>query len=88
LPRTSSASNDAAAGDGVYRHRRPRRDPADEFEVFRALVDKGMPIAPFGVTETVVKQQLKLANVSPALLDAYREGEISYVGDTILQLSG
>lgn len=55
--------------------------PADEFQVFRALVDKGMPTADvaarFGVTETVVKQRLKLANVSPALLDPYRDGKIT-----------
>jgi ParB family transcriptional regulator, chromosome partitioning protein len=53
--------------------------PADEFEAFRALIDKGMPpadvAARFGVTEAVVKQRLKLANVSPVILDAYRAGK-------------
>jgi ParB family transcriptional regulator, chromosome partitioning protein len=55
--------------------------PADEFDAFKALTDKGMPpadvAARFGVTEAVVKQRLKLANVSPVLLDAYRDGEMT-----------
>jgi ParB family chromosome partitioning protein len=55
--------------------------PADEFDAFKALTDKGMPTADvaarFGVTEAVVKQRLKLANVSPALLDVYRDGEMT-----------
>lgn len=55
--------------------------PADEFDAFKALTDKGMPpadvAARFGVTEAVVKQRLKLANVSPVLLEAYRDGEMT-----------
>jgi ParB family transcriptional regulator, chromosome partitioning protein len=55
--------------------------PADEFEAFRALIDKGTPAADvaarFGVTETVVKRRLKLANVSPKLIAAYRNGEMT-----------
>ena len=55
--------------------------PADEFEAFRALVDDGMPVADiaarFGVTETVVQKRLKLARVSPKLLDAFRRGEMT-----------
>jgi ParB family transcriptional regulator, chromosome partitioning protein len=50
--------------------------PADEFEAFRDLVDKGVPVpdiaARFGVSDTVVKQRLKLARVSPSILKAYR----------------
>ena len=46
--------------------------PADEFEAFRDLADKGLPAADiaarFGVTETVVAKRLKLANVSPLIL--------------------
>lgn len=52
--------------------------PADQFEAFRQLIDGGKSIADtaaaFGVTETVVKQRLKLANVSPRLLVEYRAG--------------
>ena len=55
--------------------------PADEFGAFRALADGGMPpadiAARFGVTETVVQKRLKLARVSPKLLDAFRRGEMT-----------
>ena len=55
--------------------------PADEFEAFRDLIDKGMPAADiaarFGVTETVVMQRLKLARVSPAVLKAYRDEKLT-----------
>ena len=55
--------------------------PADEFEAFKALIEKGVPVADvaarFGVTETVVQKRLKLAHVNPALLDAYRNGEMT-----------
>jgi len=54
--------------------------PADEFEAFRDLSDKGMPAADvaarFGVTEAVVSKRLKLARVSPAILAAYRDGKL------------
>ncbi|KFN42316.1 ParB/RepB/Spo0J family partition protein [Arenimonas oryziterrae] len=52
--------------------------PADQFEAFRDLVERGTSIADvaahFGVTELFVKQRLKLANVSPRLFDLYRQG--------------
>ena len=55
--------------------------PADEFEAFRELIDKGMPVADvaarFGVTETVVHKRLKLARVNPSLLALYRKGEMT-----------
>jgi len=55
--------------------------PADEFEAFRDLIDKGVPVADiaarFGVSETVVTQRLKLARVSPAVLKAYREEHLT-----------
>ena len=60
---------------------REEMHPADEFEAFRDLADKGLPAADiaarFGVTETVVARRLKLANVSPLILKTYREGDIS-----------
>jgi len=50
--------------------------PADEFDAFKALIANGMPVADaaarFGVTETAVQKRLKLANVAPALITAYR----------------
>jgi ParB family transcriptional regulator, chromosome partitioning protein len=54
--------------------------PADQFEAFRALVDKGASTADiaarFGVSETTVAKRLKLGRVSQAILDAYRAGEL------------
>jgi len=59
---------------------RENMHPADEFEAFRDLGDKGMPAADiaarFGVTEAVVSKRLKLARVSPVILAAYREGKL------------
>ena len=54
---------------------------ADEFDAFKALVDKGTPVADiaarFGVTESVVQRRLKLAKVSRVLIAAYRAGEMT-----------
>jgi ParB family chromosome partitioning protein len=55
--------------------------PIDQFLAFKAQVDANHSIADvaarFGVTETFVKQRLKLAAVSPDLLDAYRAGKMT-----------
>ncbi|MBZ5666791.1 MAG: ParB/RepB/Spo0J family partition protein [Acidobacteriia bacterium] len=60
---------------------REQMHPADEFDAFKALIDKGVPVADvaarFGVTETVVRKRLKLANVSPVLIAAYRNDEMT-----------
>ncbi len=60
---------------------REQMHPADEFEAFAALIDSGMPpadvAARFGVTETVVQKRLRMANVSPKLIAAYRKGEMT-----------
>jgi ParB family chromosome partitioning protein len=55
--------------------------PDDQFEAFRVLIDdKGQSVeevaARFGVTPAVVRQRLKLANVSPKLRALYRKGEM------------
>lgn len=59
---------------------RENMHPADEFEAFRDLIDKGKSIedvaAAFGVTRTVVEKRLKLARVSPKVIEAYRAGKI------------
>ena len=51
--------------------------PADQFVAFKGMVDAGKPVvdvaAHFGVTERVVKQRLKLANVDPQLVQIYRD---------------
>jgi ParB family transcriptional regulator, chromosome partitioning protein len=55
--------------------------PADEFEAFQKLVEKGQSVADvaarFGVSESVVTRRLALARVSPSLLKLYRVGEIN-----------
>ena len=55
--------------------------PADKFEAFRDLVDKGLSVADiaarFGTTETHVRQLLRLARVSPAILKAYRDDKLN-----------
>ncbi len=56
--------------------------PADQFEAFAKLHnDDGMAAADiaarFGVTAAVVKQRLKLAAVSPKLMQAYRDEEMN-----------
>lgn len=52
--------------------------PADQFDAFKQMVDAGYPIddvaARFGVTSLMVRQRLKLANVSPKLIAEYRAG--------------
>ncbi|HXN51420.1 MAG TPA: ParB/RepB/Spo0J family partition protein [Candidatus Acidoferrum sp.] len=55
--------------------------PADQFEAFRDLADKGMPAtdiaARFGKSETHVLKILKLARVSPKILKAYRAADVT-----------
>lgn len=54
--------------------------PADQFEAFHLMAEKGHGVAAiaaaFGCPESVVKQRLKLAKVSPKLIEAYRKGEM------------
>ena len=55
--------------------------PADQFEAFRDLADKGMPVADiaarFGKSEAHVLKLLKLARVSPKILKAYRVADLT-----------
>lgn len=55
--------------------------PADQFEAFSNLADKGQDISTiatrFGVSETIVTKRLKLGRLSPVILAAYRNEEIS-----------
>ncbi|MFC3723120.1 ParB/RepB/Spo0J family partition protein [Neoaquamicrobium sediminum] len=54
--------------------------PADQFEAFRDLVDRGLSADAvarrFGVSEAVVTKRLKLGRLSPVILEAYRNGDI------------
>lgn len=55
--------------------------PADEFEAFAALIDKGETAAQvaqrFGVDESHVLKRMKLARVAPQLLKEYRNESIT-----------
>lgn len=55
--------------------------PADQFEAFRDLIDRGSSpadiAARFGISESAVKMRLKLARVSPVVFDAYRDGDLT-----------
>ena len=54
--------------------------PADQVVAFTKLADAGLSVAViaarFGTSERLVEQRLRLGNVAPDLLDAYRTGEI------------
>lgn len=60
---------------------RANMHPADQFEAFCKLIDKGATVtdvaARFGITETVVQKRLKLARVSPVILKAYRNEKLN-----------
>jgi ParB family chromosome partitioning protein len=55
--------------------------PADEFEAMAALIDAGETIEAvalrFGTSERHVRQRLRLGKLAPALLDAFRAGDVS-----------
>lgn len=54
--------------------------PADQFEAWRDLIDKGSTqsdiAARFGVPESMVRKRLALARVSPRIFALYKEGAI------------
>ena len=55
--------------------------PADQFEAFHALHQGGIGIediaARFGVSAHTVRQRLRMASISPALIQAYRNEELT-----------
>jgi ParB family chromosome partitioning protein len=68
-----SAEEDSLAENA----QRAELHPLDQFRAFKALSDQGLAeediAARFFVTPAVVKQRLRLASVSPKLLDIYAE---------------
>lgn len=56
--------------------------PADRFIAFKTLVDQGMSAQEvavrFGIGESSVHKLLRLGNVSPAIMAAYRESRLDY----------
>ena len=55
--------------------------PADQFEAFNAMAENGKGpediAARFGCAVSTVRQRMRLASVSPALLKAYRDDEMT-----------
>ena len=55
--------------------------PADQFVAYKRMRDDGLTAAEIairaGVTEQLVVRRLRLANVAPEILDAYRAGELN-----------
>ncbi|WP_316174389.1 ParB/RepB/Spo0J family partition protein [Bradyrhizobium sp. SZCCHNRI1073] len=61
---------------------RENMHPADQFEAFKKLADeRGFGAeeiaARFGVTAQVVRQRLRLAAISPRLMQVYRDGDLT-----------
>jgi ParB family transcriptional regulator, chromosome partitioning protein len=61
---------------------RENMHPADQFEAFKKLADdRGFGVeeiaARFGVTAQVVRQRLRLAVISPKLMQVYRDGDLT-----------
>jgi ParB family chromosome partitioning protein len=84
IPCRVRAANDAilAEDDSLAENaQRVNLHPLDQFRGMQALVDKEQAIediaAHFFVTPAVVRQRLKLASVSPTLLDIYGEDRMS-----------
>lgn len=73
--------NDAEAISLAENQLREAMHPADQFEAFKARIDAGEPIADvaarFGVTETFVRQRLRLCEVAPDLIQAFRDGKMT-----------
>lgn len=73
---TTSAEEDSLA-ENVHRE---NLHPLDQFRAFKALSDQGLDVeeiaARFFVSAATVKQRLRLASVSPKLLELYERDEI------------
>ncbi|KVU94185.1 nuclease [Burkholderia ubonensis] len=65
--------------------------PADACDAYRVLIEDGRSIVEiadiYGVSEATVQRRLKLARVSPKLVDLFREGEIKLEQMQALALS-
>jgi ParB family chromosome partitioning protein len=78
VKRTSDTSADEDSL--VESFRREDLHPLDQFRAFKILHDQGLDeeelATRFFLTPVAVKQRLKLATVSPKLLDLYEKGEL------------
>lgn len=78
LDTDATDSTEASLAENIVRQ---DMHPADQFEAFHALYQGGIGIedigARFGVSAHTVRQRLRLASVSPALIQAYRDEELT-----------
>jgi ParB family chromosome partitioning protein len=75
---TEDVAGEASLAENTIRE---AMHPADQFDAFTALVDDGKGLADvaarFGVSDTFVKQRLRLSRARPEFLDMYRAGEMT-----------
>ncbi|TIW09256.1 MAG: ParB/RepB/Spo0J family partition protein [Mesorhizobium sp.] len=76
------AAEDAKATSLAENVLREDMHPVDQYEAFRDLADEGKSVpdiaARFGTTETIVRRRLALGRVSPRLLEAYRDEDMTF----------
>src|SRR5690606_6450689 len=72
---TADEAHEASLAENTIRE---AMHPLDQFAAFAAMAEAGKPVADiaaaFGVTERVVEGRMRLARVSPKLLEVYGEG--------------
>ncbi len=77
IVREDGVAEDDSLAENTFRE---ELHPLDQFRAFKALVDQGQSeeevAARYFVSTLVVKQRLKLASVSPKLLEVYAAGEM------------
>ena len=76
--RTAAEARETSLAENIVRE---AMHPADEMEAFRDLIDEGASVedvaARFGVEPLYVQRRLRLATVSPVLVDLYRQGALT-----------
>lgn len=76
------SEGEALAASLIENHEREPMHPADQCEAFSRLVAEGRTVeyvaALFSISERAVNRCLKLANVSPKLLDVFRADEMTF----------
>jgi len=79
IVRTAEEATEISLAENIVR---TDMHPVDAFDAYSRLADEGKTIADiaarFGKTEHHVKQRLALARVSPAILQLYRDEEITF----------
>jgi ParB family chromosome partitioning protein len=85
------SEGEAVAASLIENREREAMSIADESVAFRLLTEEGKSIAHisalFKVSEMVVRRALKIANLSPVLLDLLREDKLDYEQAKVLALA-